>query len=387
MTSLQTERPGPAADVPTHLNSLTGLRWVAAFMVFMSHVLILPAAVPLGKAGESVSTFVSMGGYVGVSVFFVLSGFVLTWSARAKDTAPKFWRRRFFKVYPNHFIAFLIALAFMVWWGEGVGFYPVRDQLPGLVPQLLLVHAWLPDLDLAFSFNLVSWSLSVEALFYLSFPLLFAGARKIRPERLWYWAGGMVLLIFCVPQLAKLLPSGEIGYEGLGNWQYWFIYVLPLTRMAEFALGIMLARIVLAGRWKNIPTWLAALVFAVGYVVALNAPKDYAIVAITVIPTALLIPAFATADVKRGKSILATPVMRWLGDISYAFYLVHFFAIQLLYHVIGLDFQATPVTSVLFVVGALALGIGFAWVLHEVVEKPMMRRFATSRRPVVKSSS
>jgi peptidoglycan/LPS O-acetylase OafA/YrhL len=377
------ERSGSSAMMPAQLDSLTGLRWTAALMVFLSHVFLWPAAAPKGEVGESIRTFVSMGGYVGVSVFFVLSGFVLTWSARANDTAPKFWRRRFFKIYPNHFVAFLVAVVFIVWRGEKAYFAPLGDQLPALVPQLLLLHAWLPDLNLAFSFNVVSWSLSVEATFYCCFPLLLTAVNRIRPERLWYWAGGVVLLIFCIPQVARLLPAGEVAYEGLTSWEYWFVYVLPLSRMGEFFLGILLARIVLAGRWINIPPWLAALVFAAGYVVALNVPKMYAIVATTVVPIALLIPTVAMADVRGRRSLLARPVMVWLGHISYAFYLVHFFMILLVLAIIGEDFQGTYLTSIGFVVAALSLGIGLAWTLYQFVEKPMMRRFATKRRPSV----
>lgn len=379
MPTGQVESTLSARRTPAHLDSLTGLRWVAAFLVFLSHVFLLPIALPQGQVGDAVRTVTSLGGYVGVSVFFVLSGFVLTWSARVDDTAPRFWRRRFFKIYPNHFVALLIAAAFMLWLGRDFGFPPVGDQLPGLAPQLLLLHAWLPDLGLAFSFNLVSWSLSVEAFFYLCFPLLLAGIGKIRPERLWHWAGGLVVLAFCVPQLARLLPAGEIAYEGLGSWEYWFIYVLPLTRTAEFVLGIVMARVVLTGRWVGVPLWLAGILFAVGYAAALNMPKNYAIVAATIIPIALLIPAAAVADGRARKPWLATPAMVWLGNISYAFYLVHFFAIASIVTVIGWSFQPTYLTSIGFVGGALALGIALSWALHTLVERPMQRRFSTKR--------
>lgn len=373
--------------MPAQLDSLTGLRWIAAFMVFLSHVFLLPTSLPQGQVGDSIRTFTSLGGYVGVSVFFVLSGFVLTWSARATDTAPKFWRRRFFKIYPNHFVALLIATAFMVWLGQNFGFLPVGEQLPGLLPQLLLVHAWLPDLSLAFSFNLVSWSLSVEALFYLSFPLVLAGIRRIRPERLWFWVVAMAAVVFCVPQVARLLPAGEIAYEGLGSWEYWFIYVLPVSRLAEFVIGMLMARIVLSGRWIRVPAWLTGLVFLAGYVVALNVPKNYAIVAATVIPIALLIPAVATADVRGGRSWLAKPVMVWLGNISYAFYLLHFFGIVTVVYLLGWEYQPTWLTSTGFVLGVLALGVVLSTLLYRLVERPMQRRFATSRKSRVQPPS
>ncbi|GLW09419.1 acyltransferase [Microtetraspora sp. NBRC 13810] len=383
----QKEEPGSTAKMPAQLNSLTGLRWVAAFMVFVSHALYLPNAVPQGEVGTAINTGVALAGYVGVSVFFVLSGFVLTWSSRANDTAPKFWRRRFFKIYPNHFVAFLIAVVFVLWMGEQVGFAPLSDQLPGLIPQVLLLHAWLPDLQAAFAFNTVSWTLSVEAVFYLCFPLLLAAVTRIRVDRLWYWVGGLVLVVFCVPQVADLLSDGggDAAYLGLSSWEYWFVYVLPVTRLPEFVIGILLARIVMAGRWINVPLWLAGVIFAAGYVVTLNVPKSYAIVAATIIPIVLLIPAAATADIRgRRRSPLATRPMVWLGNISYAFYLVHLFSIIFVLYIIGLDFQAgTYLHTAGFVGVTLTMSILASWALYGLVERPMQRRFATKRRPSV----
>ncbi|WP_405660685.1 hypothetical protein OG379_07885 [Streptomyces sp. NBC_01166] len=63
-----------------------------------------------------------------------------------------------------------------------------------------------------------------------------------------------------------------------------------------------------------------------------------------------------------------------------AFHLLHFFAIQVVLHVIGLDFRPTNLSSVGFVLGSLAVSVVAAWALYELVEKPMMRRFATKRR-------
>ncbi|MFB4425750.1 acyltransferase family protein [Streptomyces sp. QL37] len=130
----------------------------------------------------------------------------------------------------------------------------------------------------------------------------------------------------------------------------------------------------------NSPLWLAWLDFAGGYAVVSKAPKDYAIVAVGVLPVAVLIAAAAISDVQKRRSLLSGPVMVWPGNISYAFHLLHFFAIQVVLHVIGLGFRATNLSSVGFVLGSLAVSVVAAWALYEPVEKPMMRRFATRRR-------
>lgn len=85
---------------PPRLDSLTGLRWWAAFGVFLHHMTNL-APLPVHAA-------LALGNY-GVMFFFVLSGFVLTWSAQAVSTSTFYWRR-FARIYPAHLVALALAV-------------------------------------------------------------------------------------------------------------------------------------------------------------------------------------------------------------------------------------------------------------------------------------
>lgn len=87
----------------SRLDSLTGLRWWAAFAVFLFHVrnvVRMPAPI---------SDFVSFGNF-GVAFFFILSGFVLTWSWRERVGVGTFYWRRFARIYPLHLVTLLIAI-------------------------------------------------------------------------------------------------------------------------------------------------------------------------------------------------------------------------------------------------------------------------------------
>jgi peptidoglycan/LPS O-acetylase OafA/YrhL len=97
------------------LPSLTGARFIAAVLVFLFHSMAVYPLVSPG-AHRTQTTLFSPAGFTGVTFFFVLSGFVLTWAMRPNDTAARFWRRRFFKIYPTHLLTFaalstLVALA------------------------------------------------------------------------------------------------------------------------------------------------------------------------------------------------------------------------------------------------------------------------------------
>src|SRR5689334_3276648 len=95
------------------LPSLTGLRFYAALLVFLSHVALPMATIRLiadDKVEYTLLWLVRPGGGLGVTFFFVLSGFILTWSARPSDTARAFWRRRAAKIIPSYLVAWVLAM-------------------------------------------------------------------------------------------------------------------------------------------------------------------------------------------------------------------------------------------------------------------------------------
>ncbi|WP_043603349.1 MULTISPECIES: acyltransferase family protein [Protofrankia] len=114
----------------TRLPSLTGFRFIAAFAVFITHAYVTVAAGGPGSNRNWTMTF----GFAGVGFFFVLSGFVLTVSARAQDTNLRFWRRRLVKVVPNHLVTWVLALLITLWAGASI----TTGQV---VPSLFLLNA------------------------------------------------------------------------------------------------------------------------------------------------------------------------------------------------------------------------------------------------------
>src|SRR5215210_4372580 len=133
------------------LPRLTGLRAVAALVVFAHHVRLVAE----WRSGEVLEV-----GYLGVSLFFVLSGFVLAWATRPGDSAARFYRRRFARIYPASVVG--IVLAVMI---------DDRPSVAPLLANLALVQAWIPDLEYSFGVSSPNWSLSCEAFFYAAFPL------------------------------------------------------------------------------------------------------------------------------------------------------------------------------------------------------------------------
>jgi peptidoglycan/LPS O-acetylase OafA/YrhL len=344
----------------TRLPSLTGLRWIAAFMVFGFHISVV-GLVDTGPAGTVLGRVFGQGA-VGVSFFFILSGFVLAWSARAGDTPRRFWQRRFAKIYPNHFVTWVPALAVAILAGTTI-------TVPIVVTNLFLVHAWVPDIDVFYGMNSVSWSLACEAFFYLMFPVLYAGLRRLPERALWPSTVAAMGVIWLIPVVVRLLPE---------DLHYWAIWVFPVSRLPEFVLGILLARVVRAGRWPDVGTT-PFVVLAVGaYIASAWLPFGFRIVAGTAVPLALLIAAVAVADVRDRPFPLRTRWAVWLGEVSYAFYLLHLLGLRLVARVFGADHSAAvEVGLVLVTLGAAVFG---SWLLFAWVERPGMRIFGPRRR-------
>lgn len=116
-------------------------------------------------------------GYDAVSFFFMLSGFVLAYnyyaptSAAVRGGAPAFWKNRFARIYPIYLVAIIVALPQYLW-GVKVGTVQSRDAHVALVAVPLLLQAWFFSSSISGAINLPAWSLSVEAFFYATFPVL-----------------------------------------------------------------------------------------------------------------------------------------------------------------------------------------------------------------------
>ncbi|SCF34544.1 Peptidoglycan/LPS O-acetylase OafA/YrhL, contains acyltransferase and SGNH-hydrolase domains [Micromonospora viridifaciens] len=344
------------------LPSLTGLRWMAAFLVFGLHLHLI-AYFADGILARGLK-LVFGAGATGVSFFFILSGFVLMW-ANSRGGASRwttFWWRRLARVYPAHLATALVALLLFAVWQPGI--------VPSVVPaaaNLLLVHAWWPDPAFYQSINSVSWSLACEAFFYAVFPLLVAGLTRGGRRTACLVAGGSVAALWVGPVAALRVASPEsVG---------WFFQWTPPGRLSEFVLGVALARLVALDAWPRrldrLTTYpVAATVLVAGYVAASHVPAPYKYAGCTAVGFGLLIVAAARGDLRAEPSLWRRPAVVRLGELSYAFYLVHMIVVFVLALVVGEHPRLDAGRGILLTMATLLLALGSAWVLHELVERP-----------------
>ena len=327
----------------TALPRLTSLRAFAALGVFGFH---------LGRwAIVGVGPFDI--GYSGVAFFFVLSGFILTYttasSGRPLDLR-RFYGRRFARVYPSHLVMLLVAIVVPV---------VAVDRTPvAAAGNLLLVQSWFPAGSMHYGMNGVSWSLSCEAFFYALFPLLFLILRDAGRRSLLLGLGAVLAT------QAAILIGGSLDSSYPD-----FASVFPPLQLGAFVLGILVARAALADRL--LPAWGMAALAAASVVACVELPTDRPDAAIWLLPLFAVLIAWAYQADHRGRpGVLRSRALVYAGEVSFAFYLVHELVIINLRH----EHLAHGWSLALV---ALLVSCAAAVTLHHLVERPAQRWLST----------
>ena len=352
--------PLDAVMTQRHLPALDGLRAVAVFTVITYHF----------------SSSVLVPGDLGVSAFFVLSGFLITWllmreiDETGRISLGAFYARRTLRIFPAYYAYIIFALVIDTWRGHpwthgligsavvyGMNYYNALNNHP----VTSVAHAW---------------SLAVEEQFYLVWPLLFSVLwRRGRNTA----ALGLVVLIAAVLLWRSYLYLGHhVGSA--------YVYNAFDTRFDNLAVGCLLAvaigypwftRAATAfARWSWLPliTIACLLVSRVGGGKMYHYGPGFTIDAILV---AVLLVQLLQLSRTRLWSWLNHPVVRYLGVISYPLYLYHGWGLSVGEHVHGVPMA---VQFVIGVAGCIALASGS----YFVVERPFLslkRRWEKIRTP------
>ncbi|MEJ1960448.1 MAG: acyltransferase [Gammaproteobacteria bacterium] len=349
------------------IRPLTGLRGLCAVWVMLFHAFFCPRF--LGTPLD----WITSAGYMGVNVFFVLSGFVLAYNYANSTWTPRsyllFLRKRFARIYPLHAFM-LLVFVFVTWLVSLTGVRllpPAFTGLPDLVRALLLVHAW--DAVARFPWNGPSWTISAEWAAYLVFPLVAWVATRIQTAAV---AVTLVVLLYVLfaawfhhPSLdlgvARRLPQLASSFcAGVLLWR--LASLTPRTLLDDKVATLVLVLLIFGASASNM---IARADVA--------APR-FAIVA------AAVVYFVARSDGWLGR-FLSMPVMLHLGRISYSLYLVH---ILLMY----LSDIIIPGSRLpwLIRVAAVALAVICAHCLYTWIEEPFRKVLTGSRPPVALSN-
>lgn len=356
------------------LDALTGLRWWAAFFVFTYHMLVF-APLP------GIASAIFGQGFYGVTFFFVLSGFVLTWSLSPTVSQSTFYWRRFARVYPTHFVALVLAIpVFYSFTPDPEQTWVKQFSIGVILLSVLLLQGWSRDPAILFSGNPAAWTLTSEAFFYAVHPYLSRILSPLQSRGALIFVGSTVVLLFGYRLLALLQPDAWIA-----------VLPLPLTRVTEFAIGMGLAWALRRGWLPRIPMTVGfgAAALTLAAIVGTNSYLQGSFIAALVggfanelitVACGLAILSVASQSMRQKATSFEHPWLVRLGEWSFAFYLVHATIIYAIVNVFGqreVGWGNLIWFPVLFVPCLAA-----AAMLHHWVERPLekrMRRWKDAR--------
>lgn len=300
------------------LTSLNALRFLFALMVFVSH---LNYITPKENAfWDGAYQLIFRAGYIGVSFFFMLSGYILAYRYADEIKNKSFSFRTFIgrraaRILPMYYVGLLVALPYSIpefMLGDKVFYFKK------LLSNIVLLQAFIPINDYYFSFNGVSWSVSSELFFYALFPLIVVYFLKKKSQK------PFLIVLTAIIILIGITTALSIDFE---DAYYWF-YINPFFRIADFGIGVA------AFLWipKYRLTWIqqngtkaeyiAIGLFAVFTAIQSFVPYNFKLSAYFWIPMMVLIVVFAHSKGKIAQ-FLANNKLQHLGHLSFAFYLLH----------------------------------------------------------------
>lgn len=337
---------------------MTGIRALAATWVLVGHCRVV--LVDLAPGMRVFDPWFGVG-FLGVDVFFLLSGFIISYNYAQR--MPELDRRRygaflfarFARIYPVHLVMLVASAVMMaVVAVRGTSQSTPDHSVGGLIGNVLLLQA-LPGFEV---WNDPSWSISCEAAAYVLFPL--GAALLLRLTR----RGALALaLVVVVAQLGvtMLLVSPRSSTPPM-SW----------VRIAgEFTLGCLLWAAWRHGerthwRW-DVTALVAAGLTALYLGVTPRGPLSYLVVPL------LAVFVVATASTSGPvRAVLASRLMEWGGRVSYSLYLTHFLVLSLLIDLVppaGLA-GAPLALRIMALVSYVLVCVAVAVVTYYVVEEP-----------------
>lgn len=299
-------------------------------------------------------------GYTGVTLFFVLSGFVLAYNYPHLQPGERrsFYITRLARIYPLYLVAFFLMLP---WW------------IPGLPPHmgaafyfkcfalyLLLFQTWVPPFRAVI--NAGAWTMPVEAFFYLLFPFVVLWLGKLQR----HWIRTLAVLWGVMLLLAFFLDLYLIPHHPARETLIHQIFSIPLFHLEEFLIGVVLGLRYLHRR-PVFRGWhvLAATALCV-IVLAADGPGTFHYNEILMngsmaLPYGLLI--YAVAGFK--SRILSHPLLQLGGEISYSMYLLQWVLVELVQTILKHMRSFVPLRFAFF--------LFFCFVSYQFIEKPGRR--------------
>jgi len=376
-----------------HFPGLNGLRFIAALAVIIGHVELIKSDYGISNFYYTIPFFEKTSGHLGVILFFVLSGFLITYlllsekGSYGKISVKKFYIRRVLRIWPLYFLMLLVVFLLFPLISKDPSSYAFFKS-GNIIPSLILYIFFLPNLAFQLGIWVPTgahlWSIGVEEQFYLGWPVLVNYFRKrillvlvliffgvsLLPHVIDYFTNHISFnpdtLIFLkqVSQFFMIAKFNSMAFGGIMAWLYYSkkVSFLKIVHHPVTEIGVVVFALSL---------WI------LGYVPAYFGDELYTCL------FGIIILNVAT----KSKPIikLENRVLDYLGKISYGLYMYHWLSIMLIMYFLR---NAFPVIespghelsyNLIMYPSAILLTIGLSALSYELYEKwflNLKKRFA-----------
>lgn len=203
----------------TFVQNLQGIRGYAIILIFLSH-----CNFGTNEAGINRTTWL---GALGVTLFIMLSGYLLI-ENHGKESIRIFpyIKKKVSKFYPLHIITMLATLPFVI---KNLIHFDCK-YIIGMLANVSITQAWIPNADIYFSYNAVSWYLSVTLFCVVMSPMILRFWKNVDNNAHYikiFVTFGVCLFIDCILYLVF----------GKSSFAHWIIYIFPVIRLLEYVFG------------------------------------------------------------------------------------------------------------------------------------------------------
>ncbi|CAH0147309.1 acyltransferase [Chryseobacterium sp. Bi04] len=328
------------------ITQITFTRFLAAMAIVISH---FNKDMFLYKIDYISNIFLKAN--VGVSYFFILSGFIMIIAYHKKDRINYFdyYKNRFARIYPLYVLGLLLYLVTRY---SGFSFYKAFLYLLGL-------QSWIPGE--AMILNFPGWSISVEFLFYLLFPLLYNHFYSKGNKSIWV----ITIIIWIVTQVICSLYAGSQYYEGPHTESHELLYYFPLMHINEFLVGNLAGLFFVKNHKQKNYDVPVIVIFLLILLALIFVPLFYhnGLMALLFIPLIVLI----SKNNGTLTRIFSLKPLEYLGEASYAVYITHIPVLYILREILepynlGIDNIFWIYMGTLIITSAL---------FYQFIEKPL----------------
>jgi peptidoglycan/LPS O-acetylase OafA/YrhL len=373
---------GEAGIKSQKIHALTSLRFFAAFWVVLFHTLRYVVPYSTLPSDSFIGRALSFGN-VSVSFFFFLSGYILSvvYLRPGKPIQKRgFYIARFARVYPLYFVTLLADLPILLLTRSVIYGWKITCLLTSvtLLGDVVMLQAWITRLR---GLNGPSWSLSVEAVFYLIFPFIGVWLWRMKGKLLWLtaaglWVGGQLLVFLATPHM----PTDVVLFN-------------PLAHIPTFLLGILFAKwqLLQRERYVNAPPRfglvIASLIAIAGLGIAIN---WLPVLNQTNICDGLMVPCFAgliwvfSASESLPARILSPRWLVVLGEASYGLYLIHY-PVKNLWN--RLHWMSIPALYPLYLATCIGISVLSFYFFETPTRKWILKKFHSRTKETMEAAS